>query len=500
VLWTRRRFIKFAGLTGSAALASSSCSDLKKILSQSGVGSNTQIAIVGGGIAGLNAAYHLKQAGLKAIVYEGKPQLGGRIRSVVDAVGKGLVVDLGGAFINSDHQDILNLVKALDLKTFNRTQDAQRLPFPETGYILGGKFRSEAEVAEKLRPLALQIAQDAKRLEQDAKGVGAVLDRLSIAQYLNQHAQLISEPLIRVLIENSVRTEYGVEPEESSALQLLFTLPTVDGKQVEILSNSDEALVVEGGSGKIIERLAAALPGQIQTRMPLTHLQARAQDFLLTFNDRQAIAADVVILAIPFTVLREIKLQVTLPDQLRRFIQEVDLGFNEKVFAGFSQKAWRQANGFVTEAWTDLGFSEVWDETQRQADRQDGALTFYLGGHEVKSTQGLTAKALGAQLSDRLHTSIPGLKQAANQHFLQTQWAGDRFVRGAYTNFKPGQYTAFSDFLYVESDKPEERQDVAVGNLIFAGEHLSDSFYGFMNGAAQTGRLAAEVVIRQVKM
>jgi monoamine oxidase len=37
-----------------------------------------------------------------------------------------------------------------------------------------------------------------------------------------------------------------------------------------------------------------------------------------------------------------------------------------------------------------------------------------------------------------------------------------------------------------------------VGNLIFAGEHLSDAYYGFMNGAAETGRLAAQVVARRI--
>jgi len=36
------------------------------------------------------------------------------------------------------------------------------------------------------------------------------------------------------------------------------------------------------------------------------------------------------------------------------------------------------------------------------------------------------------------------------------------------------------------------------GNLIFAGEHLSDEF-GYMNGGAQTGRLAAVTAIRRIK-
>jgi monoamine oxidase len=82
---------------------------------------------------------------------------------------------------------------------------------------------------------------------------------------------------------------------------------------------------------------------------------------------------------------------------------------------------------------------------------------------------------------------------------LRTEWAKDPLTRGGYTIFKPGQLTEFGEFLYIESDVPEERQDVNVGNLVFAGEHLSDTFYGFMNGAAETGRLAAEVVIRRIR-
>ncbi|MFZ4677870.1 MAG: FAD-dependent oxidoreductase [Nodosilinea sp.] len=37
-------------------------------------------------------------------------------------------------------------------------------------------------------------------------------------------------------------------------------------------------------------------------------------------------------------------------------------------------------------------------------------------------------------------------------------------------------------------------QRVGVGNLAFAGEPFSDEYYGYMNGAAQTGRLAAMAI------
>jgi monoamine oxidase len=52
-------------------------------------------------------------------------------------------------------------------------------------------------------------------------------------------------------------------------------------------------------------------------------------------------------------------------------------------------------------------------------------------------------------------------------------------------------------FSRAKSDELSERQNVHVGNLVFAGEQLSDEYYGFMNGAAQTGRLAAQVILRR---
>jgi len=272
----------------------------------------------------------------------------------------------------------------------------------------------------------------------------------------------------------------------------------VQDDQVEVVGASDETFVVEGGSGQLIQALAQALAGQIQTRMALQRVEATGSGFRLGFATGQVVDADVVILAIPFPVLREVDLQVSLPQRLRRFIHEVDLGASEKVIAGFTEKVWRQADGFGKEAWTDLGFSAVWDATQRQSQREDGALTFFVGGREVQTAQAGSAQEQLARLLPLFARFVPGAEDAATGQVVRTHWTQSRWSRGGYTSFQPGQLTRFGDWLWIESDDPEERQEVHVGNLVFAGEHVSDEFYGFMNGAAQTGRLAAEFVLRQV--
>jgi monoamine oxidase len=492
--WTRRRLIKFAALAGSSALMTGLSSQMQRTWGQSA----PQIVIIGAGLAGLNAAYQLKQVGLISTVYEARNRVGGRILSRTGPVGEG-VLDLGGSFINTDHADMLSLIEEFGLTLFNRLEDAERFPFPETGYFFDGRVRSEAEVADRLRPLARQIFNDATLLDENFDEVAELLDPISVADYLDTHATKILEPYIRELVENTIRTEYGVEPDESSALQLLFNLPLVERDQVKVLGTSDETFFVQEGSGRITESLAQALSGQIQLQKRLTGVQSNGRGFRLTFVDGSVVNADYVIIAIPFTVLRTVNLQVSLPETLRQFINEADLGENEKLFAGFDERIWRQPDGFVVESWTDLGFSQIWDETQRQPSREDGALTFYFGEDEVKALQSGNAETQGRRVIEQLTKYLPEARSAANGQFLLTDWTNDPLARGSYTNFRPGQYLEFSEFLYIESDDPEEGQDVAVGNLVFAGEHLSDEFYGYMNGAAQTGRLAAEVVFRAIQ-
>jgi monoamine oxidase len=494
--WTRRRFVRNLTLAGGAALTSGSLPSVQRALSQ---GKMPAIAIVGGGIAGLNAAYQLKKAGLKATVYEASNRIGGRIQSLTGAIGEGLVTDLGGSLINTDHADMLALAKEFNLKLFSRAEDVKQLKFPGTAYFFENRMRSEEEVAENLRPLALQIAKDSALLDQDYEKFAPEFDRLSVKQYLDRHADKFLAPFIRTLVENTLRTEYGVEADSASALLVIGILPVVKGQSVDLLSYSDEVFSVQGGSGQIIERLASALKGQIQTQNRLIKLQAKGKGYRLTFANQAVVDADYVIISIPFTLLRAVELQVVLPPTLSKFIQEGDLGANDKLFAGFSQKVWRKPNGFVGEIWTDLGFAEAWDETERQTNRKDGALNFFLGGNQVKILESGSVQTVGKQFLSRFEAAIPGAQAAATGRFLRTQWTQNPFSKGAYSTFSPGQLTAFRKFFYIESDKPSERQDVAVGNLIFAGEHLSDEFYGFMNGGAQTGRLAAQVVMSRIR-
>lgn len=124
---TRLKFVvdiaKFGLLTGIVGSSILSCKNEKgsenKTVSSAAdsQGKNLKVAIIGAGIAGLNAAYQLKKAGIDAKVYEGSHRLGGRILTHYnDALQMGIHPEFGGDFIDSTHEDMLGLVKEFDLE------------------------------------------------------------------------------------------------------------------------------------------------------------------------------------------------------------------------------------------------------------------------------------------------------------------------------------------------------------------------------------------------
>jgi len=492
--WTRRKFIKTTTAMGVAGLASGS---LSFSTDSEAIPLKPKIAIIGAGIAGLNAAYQLKKAGYNAQVYEASQRIGGRMLSA--KIGNGLIVDLGAELINTNHTDMLTLAKELGIKLFNRNNDIAHLPYPKEAYYFDGVSHSEAQLANDLRLIAAQIASDAALLDQDWDTHAPKFDALSVADYLKLHASKIKKPYLYKLLADVIRTEYGVEPQESSAIQLILVLPVVKGQHVDLLSYSDEVYSVVGGSAQITTAIGAKLARQIHLGMALTDITKYATKYRLTFANQTIVDADIVIVAIPFPVLSHISINVPLPNLLHRFIHEAKLGSNEKVIAHFKKRFWRHKQGFTNAAWSDLGFSEVWDATQRQSLRSDGALNFFLGGNQARQLAKINnVKNLGHQFVSKLNGFIPDALAATTGQVINSGWTKNSLTTGGYASYKPGQLTQFGSLFWIESAIATERQQVNVGNLIFAGEHLSDAHYGFMNGGAETGRLAAKLVLQKI--
>jgi monoamine oxidase len=476
---TRRAVLKALGAGGIAALAA-----------PLPAASRGTVAIIGGGIAGLTALHHLTNAGVDARVYEARKRTGGRMHTVTQA---GVTFERGGQLVNGDHADIHALTREFGIALIDRKADAHR-----TMIVADGAVIPEATLADGLRAIARQIDADAQALDADYARVAPRFDRLSIAQYLDQHAALIPQPWVRHLLEQTSRTEYGVEPGQASAIELLFNLPVVDGARVEVLGGSDERFVMAGGSSSLIAALTDRHRERIELgRRPIRVAAAPGGRVTLTFLDLTTVTVDRVIVAVPASLADQIEYAVPLPTQWRAFLKVMQLGRCEKLQWAMQDTPWRATLGMGGEGWSADAAGPaalVWEGTVHGGTSSGTPIwNWFFGGDQVAAED--VALPDPATLARAFAGIASGLDSARAEGaaFNRTMWHRDPLTKGAYSNFPPGQLSRFAGLLSVEGDGAPRYS--SAGRVVFAGEHLSDAFPGYMNGGAQTGRMAAEAVI-----
>lgn len=491
--YSRRRFLRASAMATAGAATLAGCRRDGAPAGETAPppvtgGGAPRIAIVGGGMAGLNAAYKLSKAGLSATIYEGADRTGGRMFTAHNLLGDGLTTELGGEFIDSTHEEMLSLMAEFDLERLDtQGPDAASLR-PET-YFVNGRHYTHAQAARAFVPLASRILADYDELgdvvDYQTEGGGTTIDRMSIAEYFDK---IGATGWMRELLDVAYVTEYGLESAEQSALNFVFLIGTGDLEDAEALSllgESDERYKVRGGNQQIVDELAKRLESQIRRRHRLEAIRSRGTGFTLTFQaDGGSVDqdADIVVLAIPFTLLRDVSMQVELPPFKAKAISELGYGMNAKVLVGFTNRIW-ETQGYSGATYSDESFQLAWANSFLQAGRE-GGLTLYSGGQRALDAGQGTAEEAAARLMAGIERAYPGAGRARNGKVSRFHWPTHPWTRASYSCYRPGQWTTIAG-----------AEGVPVGNLFFAGEHCSYDFQGYMNGAAQSGADTARAVL-----
>ncbi|WP_246580780.1 NAD(P)/FAD-dependent oxidoreductase [Deinococcus aestuarii] len=489
----RRRALLRAGALGAAGLTLAPRGVSAQTLppaARASVTGDDPVVVVGAGLAGLTAAYRLRQAGVPVRVYEAGPRVGGRV-STRHGVFGGRHVELGGEFIDSGHTSIRRLAGELGVPLRDLlADDARDRLIPEV-FDFGGRVYTDAEVLEAFRPLARRIGADLAALDVESvshltPGNAAGLDRTSLHDYLDRPDV---PPFLRDLIEVAYVTEYGLEATEQSSLNLSYLIGT-SPERFEIFGASDMRYTAEEGNGAIPQRLGQALAQDLDLGARLEAL-SRGSDgrYTLTFArgaSSQEVRASRVILALPFSVLRGVALRLPLPEVKRRAIETIGYGTNAKLIAGFSERVWRtrhRSNGYT---YSDRTFQTTWESSRTlAASGPTGALTNFVGGRRGLEVGTGSAEAHTAAWLTEMEAIYPGIGAARDRApALRAHWPSHPLSRGSYSAYRVGQWTTIGG---AEAEP--------VDGLHFAGEHTGGAFQGFMEGACASGeRAAAEVL------
>ena len=500
--FSRRNLLKIAGAaTATLALAT----QLPKPRATAALKTAPRIAIIGAGIAGLNAALTLADAGLPSTVYEANDRVGGRMFSERSYWGGGQITEYGGELIDTDHTAIQQLCGrfGLGLTDVHAAEPAgsRDVLFYE------GKYRTHEQFVTDFQPIYKALQADVKAAGDNAPTwnsstpAGIALSKMSVREWIATRVPGGYDTWVGRFLDDAYVVEYGRDSDQQTAVNLVYMLvDQPDPNDPAIWGVSDERYHITAGNQSLPEAVAAALPaGTVQHGFQLEALCRNVDGTqTIAFTNGTTVKADHTILAIPLGVLKRVDLtRAGFDARMRGAISALEMGFCTKLHMQFADRGWVGqgpwpgiSNGI---SFSDTGYQQIWDATTGQPGRQgvaiqygggSGALSFEPHEAFTKSDNAYVRASALAKLA-QFEPVTPGITHGWTGKATLAAWHRNPYTYGAYSCYPLDYCHRFAGY-----------EGTAQGNIHIAGEHTSLDSQGYMNGGAETGARAAQEILK----
>ncbi|GAA1271669.1 hypothetical protein GCM10009665_69800 [Kitasatospora nipponensis] len=471
------------------------------------LGKDARVVIVGAGIAGLNAALTLADAGVRSTIYEANPdRIGGRMYSQTSYWDNGQTSEVGGELIDTDHVTLLALCKrfGLPLVDFAAAGPAgarEVLWFDGRYYP---REQADLDFAPVWRRLQADGAAAGDVSWDSSSAAGRAFDAMTVRQWIESRVPGGMHSQLGRWLDVGYNVEYGADTTVQSSLAIVQQLGgQSDPQHFNLWGESDERFHVVGGNDQVPHAIAAALPaGSIRLGHELLAVRANSDGTqTLTFSvggTTRTVTADHTVITVPLGVLQRLDLsRARFDGRMTNLLRDARMGSCTKLNMQFDQRTWLGRGPWPGvsggDLFSDLPLQQTWDTTKPQAGTS-GILLQYGGGSLAHSLtpsgpfntaqQDPYVRDLVGRVLGQVDQAYPGTRAQWNGKAQLSAWHRNPYSWGAYS-YWPVNY------LHRYAGYEATRQ----GNIHLGGEHTSVDFQGFMNGGAEQGeRVAREVL------
>jgi monoamine oxidase len=426
------------------------------------------IAIIGAGLAGLVAGYELKRRGHKVTILEARSRPGGRVHTLREPFTNGQHAEAGAMFVPSSHDLTIKYARLFGLTL--KPIPARRLS--PTLYLHGRKIAPDRPRGFNW-PVHLSPRESLMTLDEMSETyLGPVLDQLgnpraagwpparlhaldrtSYGEFLRRRG---ASPGAIELMRLNDADLIGDGIESVSALYVL--------RETKFYETAYQTYSFAGGSDRLPFAFAEQLKDAISYNQRVYQIDRSGSKVTITTHGpdgENTLEADVVICAVPLSVLNRIVFIPELPETLRRAQSEVGYTSVTRVYTQTKDRPWDQT-GFGMSAYTDLPSMTLVNSTLDQPG-SGGVLHSYMTGRNARAAAQLDENGRrDAALAD-MEKLFPGMRKNVIRSASKA-WDEDEWSRGAFAWFRPGQ---IFDLI--------PRLTQPVDRIVFASEHLSDS-------------------------
>jgi monoamine oxidase len=440
-----------------------------------------KIAIVGGGLAGLCAAYELDTLGYDVTVFEARKRVGGRVWSDSTFAHGHLksstkYVERGAELIGSNHPLWCQYAKRFNFG-FHNTRDYKNAPIRVKGKTLSFEESQRLiEAMEKhldvLNLLAETIVDPFEPwLNPDAES----LDGMSLTKWLR--TLKCGGDAIKIMARDAVgdqlATDNGISADEQS---MLAVLAMIKGHGIDRYWKDTEVYRCKGGNDRLAKRFKRELGRKVKDRTRVTAIRRVGTSVWVDTNPALDSSSpyDDVILAVPPPVWSEIKFHPRIP----KLADPPHLGNNTKCLLRVDRRFWEDFTSSPDFTNEDDGacVNLTWETSEAEKTPQYTMVAFSGAASADKLLRMRSDKARRQAILRELSTCYPNIDRRVRKSKFMN-WRDESYTRGSYYFPRCGEVIEWGKFW----------KDGHDDWLHFAGEHTCYAFMGYMEGALQSG-------------
>ena len=465
-----------------------------------------EAVVIGAGLAGLNAAVHLEDAGVDVRVVEAQDRVGGRVRSMRELGGN---LEAGGTYIGAAYRRVVAAASRHDVKLVDVTPTLKF--FREQDLVLDGAIIRQSDWPthpvnpfpdrdKSLMPWTFGRMLTAR--QNPLKQPGDWLDPEHAVHDVSMYQWMRSLGLNdrSVKLGYGINVSYGEDAHDVSALQLLFraafstaqrrslaTAAALPGRGARasrppvISSAGAVGYTAADGVQRIPEAMAESLACPVHFGSAVRRIEDDGRLVTVVCQDGTEFKADHAVCGLPFTVLRHIDFDPPLQGVQREAVSSLPSQPMTQFYFAHKSEFW-EADGFAPSLFTDTA-AGMFSAIRNGSDPTEiTGFSAWVMGRNAARLDTLPPEAAGARVLGEIEAVRPAAR--GQLRFIGRQsWGTDPFARGAWAYFRPGQIARFAAAMGAPH-----------GRVLFCGEHLGRANRG-MEGAMESGERAATRII-----
>jgi len=423
--------------------------------------------VIGGGFAGVTAARDASLRGLKTLLLEARPRLGGR--TFTSSFG-GHDVDLGGTWIGWLQPHVWSEVTRYGMKIAeSASATATRAAWMDKGRRVDGDPQGYASLMEPMAAAFYGPAQESFPRPYDPLFVNGLekLDAMSAAEAIKR---LKLPPVQNDLAISFAAINGHSAPDQSSYLDQLrwFALGNYD---LWRLWDNLARYRIQGGTRALIDRMQADSRAELKLSSPVATVVQGDGQVTVTTKAGTKFVARAVIVAVPLNCIVDIEFSPAVSATKLRVSRARHTGSGTKVYARIKGRK----PIFTGHGTYEMPLNFLWTE-------YDDAESQLLVG--FGASPGLLDINDDDAVLKAVRDYVPDAELIESFGY---DWNRDPYARGTWCMYRPNVLT--QDLS--ELQRPE-------GNVYFAGSDVANGWRGFIDGAIESGQRVAQQVAQQL--